>query len=190
MSGWNIMTRTDKGVVSLLKGLSEDEARGAAQRLHGDGSNPWGIRRMRMEALAKLDLPFDQKYPWLRGAGMEQIDCWGPGGVELEVWPKPADYDAQLQDALENERALAAAELTAMPDALSDEAKRLLQQIWRRGAVLIMDPDTNGRNVPHCDLYNAGLIERDTTDDEYRGSMNGERYQKWRPSAASLAMRP
>lgn len=121
---WNVMTRTRGGTVSLLKNLSEDEARACMQRLRRpfDRGDPWSERAIKEDAYRKAEAEdfarqnppkngCQQLYSWSTGGrvcsdgDLEQIDCWGPPGATLEVWPKPADYEARFRAALKVERA-------------------------------------------------------------------------------------
>lgn len=97
---WNIMTRTRGGTVSLLKNLTEDEARDAMQRLRrpldmGDPWSNWAIR-----AGLQQELEMQKSGAWQSFGGLhqcsdgdlEQIECWSASGRSLEIWPIPADY--------------------------------------------------------------------------------------------------
>lgn len=109
MSGWNILTRTYGGTVSLLKGLSEDEARGVMQRLRKphdpwERGNPWVLERAvaeeRNRRAAQDDFNHSGVSYRLDGGDLEQIECWGPQGETLVVWPKPDDWDERWAEAL------------------------------------------------------------------------------------------
>ena len=105
---WNIMTRTRGGTVSLLKNLTEDQARNAMQRLRRpfDEGDPWDIdrrisrERQARKAGARGDLP--SMGGWYIGSDgdLEQVECWGPPGAKLVVWPKPDDWDERWAEAL------------------------------------------------------------------------------------------
>ena len=95
---WNIMTRTHGGTVSLLKNLTEDQARGAAQRLSRAAriDNPWSDSNI----WNKLKPPARSCTSYSVSAGdIANVYCWGPNDATLEIWPKPADYDDRLAKA-------------------------------------------------------------------------------------------
>lgn len=102
---WCVMTRTRNGVVSLLKNLTEDEARGVMQRLRTpwDFGDPWDVNQLiwqeRKRRLGGNNIFWGTSYSRTDG-DLEQVECWGPPGKTLEVWPKPDDFDERLATAL------------------------------------------------------------------------------------------
>lgn len=122
------MTRTEGGVVSLLKSLTYDEAQGVMQRLRRpyDSGNPWADPEWKGRDAANFEkeaADFCAKNPPKNGAtslycrlssgrswspsesDLKEIDCWGPPGEKMVVWPKPDDYDAIYNAARDQRRA-------------------------------------------------------------------------------------
>jgi hypothetical protein len=111
---WNVMTRTRGGTVSLMKQLTEDEARGLMQRLHRplEAGNPWVLevrvererrnRQQRREAAVtgSAFVNWGGGVHHCSDGDLEQIECWGPPGKDLVVWPKPADWDERWAAAM------------------------------------------------------------------------------------------
>jgi hypothetical protein len=126
---WNVMTRSRGGTVSLLKNLTEDEARGLMQRL-GHQENPYSHHAISCRVARDIILPAlpdgEHSVPYLgtvhkRGGGSQyshgfgytthanqldagellQVECWTTGETKLEVWPKPAGYDEQYAIAVQ-----------------------------------------------------------------------------------------
>ncbi len=105
---WQVMTRTRGGVVSLLRDLTENQARGAMQRLRtpfNDG-DPWSEPAIAWRARATADAAglgsrsvTSEMIP-CSDADLVDVSCWGPDGMELVVWPKPDDYDERFAEAL------------------------------------------------------------------------------------------
>ena len=108
------MTRTRGGTVSLIKNLTEDEARATLQRLRRplDQGGPWSDWQIRAEVQRRLKGPTS----WYSGSyspsdgDLEQIECWGPPDETLVVWPKPDDYDERVARITAEEEARAASE--------------------------------------------------------------------------------
>lgn len=105
---WNILTVTEGGTVSLLKNLTEDQARGAMQNLRlpwdqsGDPWSDWAIqRRIQREKDGAEGRGGASSWSYgPRPGDLKQITCWGPPGETLVIWPKPADYEARYEAAL------------------------------------------------------------------------------------------
>lgn len=116
---WNILTKTRGGTVSLLKNLTYEEAQGAMQRLRspGYGGNPWSDYHMQatVKAVAAREKwlaenPEGKGSHLARGSSLtcyypsdgdiDSVDCWGPEGEEMVVWPKPDDWDERYGCAL------------------------------------------------------------------------------------------
>lgn len=120
---WNVMTRTLGGVVSLLRDLTENQARGAMQRLRTpfDDGDPWsepaiaGRARMMIEAEETGIGSMSGKVIPCSDADLAHVSCWGPDGMELVVWPKPDDYDERLAEALAQAREVLAAQAARRP---------------------------------------------------------------------------
>lgn len=116
-SSWSILTVTEGGTVSLLKALSEHDARQTMQRLDRWG-NPWkdpeasGIREAKWEEkrrksfspMGNIAISEGGSY-LLSSATIRKIECWNEKGDEMVVWPKPDDYDARKKAAYEAEMA-------------------------------------------------------------------------------------
>ena len=115
---WNVLVKTRGGSVSLMKGLTKDEARGVMQRTpisHDPwGENPWSDSRI---GISVRETVFGER-PWYSNgysyspsnSDITEVQCWGPNGATLEVWPKPKDYTARYAAALEAAKAKKAAE--------------------------------------------------------------------------------
>lgn len=72
---WTVMTKTHKGLVSILKGLTEQQARQAAQRLTPTWRRPdYHPQNGRMLSVSDGEIT--------------ELEAWGPDGKNLEVWPK------------------------------------------------------------------------------------------------------
>lgn len=103
---WNIMTRTRGGTVSLLKNLTEDQARNAMQRLRRPllDEDPWDIeRRLQRERMVRRMRAGEMVRAPAHSCtdnDLEQIECWGPPGAKLIVWPKPEGWDEKWAEAL------------------------------------------------------------------------------------------
>ena len=76
---WHVLIRTRGGQVSLLKGLTEEAAKETVRRL----TPPW----------LRPDIPYEARArSWPRYDGdVIDIEAFGPGGVDLVVWPSPPD---------------------------------------------------------------------------------------------------
>jgi hypothetical protein len=105
---WNIVTKSHGGVVSILKNLTEDQARQTMLRL--GAPNPWKLGA-ELAAITKAWAMYP--YPSSNGGylgkpypGIEndnaliQLSAWGPDGADLEVYPKPDGWDAEYEAAL------------------------------------------------------------------------------------------
>jgi len=116
---WSVMTRTRGGTVSLLKNLTYAEAQACMQRLRRpfDSGNPWLMETIPHKAWARAvqekQLAESGGYYSTSGghswhpqdADLEQIECWGPPGKKMDVWPKPRGYDKKYVAALAEARA-------------------------------------------------------------------------------------
>lgn len=102
---WNAVIVARGGTVSLLKDMTEDQARKVAQ-LYDCDRDPWpsNIRRSAEESVfGKHDGSrfggswFPLSYEWSLPAKFWRT---GHDGERLEVWPKPLDYDDKLSEAI------------------------------------------------------------------------------------------
>jgi hypothetical protein len=131
---WNVMTVTRKGTVSLIKNLTENEARGVMQRLRRpfDEGDPWSDYKIQEQVKREVEyeLGVNPQPQWgqsrmCQDGDLEEIECWSSDGKtmgqrryyggkehDLPIWPKPDDYDARYAAALDAERARALAEPT------------------------------------------------------------------------------
>lgn len=111
---WNIMTRTRGGTVSLLKNLTEEQARAAMQRLrlHWDSGDPWNIPQRIADERKRKQNPngWSGGFYSLSDGALQQVSCWGPPGKTLTVWPKPRGWDRKWAVALAKLEAELAAE--------------------------------------------------------------------------------
>lgn len=119
---WHIMTRTHGGTVSLIKNLDEAAARQMMQRMPGE-HNPYTDRALRTwaadtvareEREARRVAGERHTYRFIGGScasvsdhDFVRIDCFGPDGVDLVVWPVPENADALRAAALDAARAAA-----------------------------------------------------------------------------------
>ena len=130
---WNVMTRTRAGTVSLMKNLTEDEARGLMQRLRRpfDRGDPWSDWNMKEAAAAQAARERFPEHRVVSGGGsgvrfcsdsdgdLAQVDCWGPPGKTLDVWPKPRGCDAKYAKALAAARAAFSEDEATPPPSVS-----------------------------------------------------------------------
>lgn len=95
---WHILTVTNGGTVSLQQNLTETVARQVMQALH-PGWPPWsdyailgliGRARQDLENPGRMYL-----VPPPDPGGFREVRCFGSGGIEFVVWPKPDDYEAR-----------------------------------------------------------------------------------------------
>lgn len=122
---WHVMTRAANGTVSLLKNLTKAEARKVVQRLGGlrnerpgwassvvsedpwsEGMILWGAQCEAETAVfgrivSGISYSNGVAFGYPDPNRIVQVECWGPPGQEMDVWPKPRDYDKRYAAALE-----------------------------------------------------------------------------------------
>lgn len=119
---WHILVQTSKeSPVSILKNLTREMARKAMQTFYPH--NPWSdeaikeaiTREDRLKEYHRVQKAHQLSYGSGQVMGMyggfhetpygqhrcALLDCWGPEGETMDVWPKPADYDDRLARAEE-----------------------------------------------------------------------------------------